>query len=100
MLEEDGFHVLAEAADAASAMAAVHEHRPQLVLLDVQLPDLDGFAVADALARCAGPPTVILTSSRSASDYGTRVGRSPARGFVPKGELSGLVLAEMFDATG
>ena len=100
MLENGGFDVVAEAVDAAGALAAVHEHRPQLVLLDVQLPDLDGFAVAEALAVGADPPVVVLTSSRSASDYGSRIGRSPARGFVPKAELSGPALAELFQAAG
>ena len=100
MLEADGFDVVAEAVDAAGALAAVYEQRPQLVLLDVQLPGLDGFAVAEALALDAFPPIVILTSSRSAADYGSRVGRSPAHGFVPKAELSGPALAELFDATG
>ena len=98
MLEDGGFQVVAEAVDGAGALAAAHEHRPQLVLLDVQLPDLDGFAVAEALALDAFPPVVVLTSSRSSSDYGSRVGRSPARGFVPKADLSGPALAELFAA--
>ena len=100
MLEEDGFRVVAEAVDAAGALAAARLHRPQLVLLDVQLPDLDGFAVAEALAAGTLPPVVVLTSSRSASDYGSRVGRSPAQGFVPKAELSGPALTELFEAAG
>lgn len=100
MLEEGGFSVVAEAGDAASALAAVAEHRPQLVLLDVQLPDLDGLAVAEALAEGDDPPIVVLTSSRNASDYGSRLVRSPARGFVPKAELSGLALTELLRAAG
>jgi len=100
MLENGGFDVVAEAVDAAGALAAVHKHRPQLVLLDIQLPDRSGFAVADTLAVGTDPPVVVLTSSRSASDYGSRIGRSPARGFVPKAELSGPALAELFQAAG
>jgi CheY-like chemotaxis protein len=100
MLEEGGFDVVAEAVDAAGALAAVRDLGPELVLLDIQLPDLDGFAVADALADGAAPPVVILTSSRSAADYGTRVGRSPARGFVPKADLSGPAVAELFHVGG
>lgn len=100
MLEEGGFRVVGEAVDAADALAAAQHLRPQLVLLDIQLPDIDGFAVAEALAGGVLPPVVVLTSSRSASDYGGRVGRSPARGFVSKAELSGLALAELFQAAG
>lgn len=96
MLEDGGFDVVAEADDAAGALAAARDLGPALVLLDIQLPDLDGFAVADALADGATPPVVILTSSRSAADYGSRVGRSPARGFVPKAELSGSAVARLY----
>jgi len=98
MLEDGGFQVVAEAVDGAGALAAARQYRPQLVLLDVQLPDIDGFAVAEALALDAFPPFVVLTSSRSSSEYGSRVGRSPARGFVPKADLSGSALAELFEA--
>ncbi len=100
MLEEGGFDVVGEAVDGAGALVAVHEFEPQFVLLDVQLPDLDGFAVAEILAVGAGAPVVVLTSSRCASDYGSRVRRSPARGFVPKAELSGQGLVELFESAG
>lgn len=95
LLGAEGWNVVGEAADAAGAIAAVHALHPDVVLLDVQLPDRDGFAVAQELALEAQPPAVVLMSTRDASDYGVRVQRAPARGFLPKGELSGAALAAL-----
>jgi CheY-like chemotaxis protein len=94
-LEAEGFAVIGEATDGASALAEVARLRPQLVLLDVQLPDIDGFEVADRLARAGRAPAVVLTSSRQASSYRRRMARSPARAFVTKSELSGELLAAL-----
>ena len=91
MLEAAGFTV-AEAATGAEATAAARAVRPGLVLLDIQLPDFDGFEVARRLAAQAGAPVVVLTSTREASDYGTRISSSPAAGFLPKDQLSGAAL--------
>jgi DNA-binding NarL/FixJ family response regulator len=63
------------------------------VLLDVQLPDIDGFEVAERLARAGDPPTVVLVSARGVSAYRRRLARSPARGFIAKSELSGNALS-------
>jgi CheY-like chemotaxis protein len=93
LLEADGFTVVGEAEDGASAMAAVEELHPELVLLDIVLPDMDGFAVAERLVKNGDGPVVVLTSSREAADFGVRLERSPARGFIHKGELSGRALA-------
>jgi DNA-binding NarL/FixJ family response regulator len=95
LLEADGFEVLGEAADGESALAAAARLLPELVLLDIQLPDLDGFEVAARLAKAADPPAVVLTSSRSASSYRRRLAESPASGFISKGELSGEALAAL-----
>jgi CheY-like chemotaxis protein len=65
---------------------------PELVLLDVQLPGMDGFEVAARLTAGGNGPLVVLTSSRDGSDFGPLVAASGARGFVPKGELSGTAL--------
>jgi DNA-binding NarL/FixJ family response regulator len=89
LLEAEGFDVIGEAEDGASALRAVVELRPDVVLLDVQLPDIDRFDVAARLTGAADAPTVILVSSRDGSDFGPLVTRSGARGFVPKAELSG-----------
>ena len=88
LLECEGYEVVGEAPDGASAIAAARELRPDLVLLDVQLPDRDGFAVArDLTANCVRP-TVIMISSREAADYGPLAVQSGARGFITKAELS------------
>lgn len=95
MLEADGYTVVGEAADGAAAIAAVHELNPDLVLLDVQLPDLDGFEVADRLSAAGAPPAIVLTSTRERSDFGGEIEASPVRGFVTKGELSGETIAAL-----
>ena len=87
-----GFDVVGEAPDGASALAAVRSLRPGLVLLDVQLPDLDGFEVARLLAKEAEPPIVVLVSSRGRAAYGPRLAQAEARGFICKDELSGAAL--------
>src|SRR5262245_38366224 len=94
LLQAEGYTIVGEAVDGASALAAARELKPEVVLLDVQLPDTDGFAVAAELAREQHPPAVVLTSSRDASDFGPLVTESGARGFVPKAELSGETLTE------
>ena len=95
LLEAEGFAVVGEAADGEEAIAAVDRLRPQIVLLDIQLPDHDGFAVAELLAHTPDPPTVVLISSREASAYGPRLEAASAEGFITKGELSGTALASL-----
>ena len=87
--------MIGEAPDGMSAIAAAGELHPDLVLLDVNLPDLDGFDVAARITSVLGAPAVVLTSSRDSSDFGPLVHRSGARGFIPKGELSGAALTEL-----
>ena len=92
LLEADGFDVVGEACDGASGLDAAAELGPQLVLLDVHLPDIDGFEVAQRLTNGGGGPAVVLVSSRDGSDFASLVGRSGAKGFIPKAELSGAAL--------
>ena len=97
MLEAAGFAVVDEAADGASAVAAAHRLRPDVVLLDVLLPDTTGFDVAETLAADPAGPVVVLTSSRSASDLGASIQRSSARGFIAKRDLSGDAFAALIE---
>jgi CheY-like chemotaxis protein len=91
MLEAAGFTV-AEAANGEEAAQTALLMRPNLVLLDIHLPDADGFEVARRLSAQQHCPVIVLTSSRDASDYGSLVAASPAAGFLPKDQLSGAAL--------
>jgi DNA-binding NarL/FixJ family response regulator len=93
LLEADGYDVVGEAEDGRSAVEAVRELKPEIVLLDVQLPDLDGFEVASLITNGGGGPAVVLTSSRDAADVEPYAAASGARGFICKSELSGEALA-------
>jgi DNA-binding NarL/FixJ family response regulator len=95
MLQTEGFDVVGAAADGGSAVELALKLHPQVVLLDVQLPDRDGFAVAAQLAQDAQPPKVVLTSSRDAVAYGRRVAGAPVRGFIAKRDLTGAALAAL-----
>ena len=92
LLESDGWEVVGEAADGHTALTAARELTPDLVLLDVQLPDLDGFEVSRRLRANGQAPMVVMTSSRDACDYGTLATDNGAAGFVPKSELTGAAL--------
>lgn len=96
LLEGAGYLVTGEAADAAEAIAAVAAEAPDAVLLDVQLPDRDGFSVATALTA-AGGPAVVLISAREAEDYGGRIEACGARGFIAKSKLSGAAFTTLLE---
>jgi DNA-binding NarL/FixJ family response regulator len=95
VLEDAGYDVVGEAHDGRSALVAAGDLQPEVVLLDVQLPDVDGFEVAMRLVAEDDAPAVILTSSRDRGEFGGMITGSGARGFLPKGELSGPALAAL-----
>lgn len=95
LLEGEGFDVVAEAADGASALRKAAEAAPDLVLLDIALPDVSGYEVAEQLA--GGPSKVVLTSSRTQSDLGRRVREVRALGFIPKDRLSGETIRALLE---
>jgi DNA-binding NarL/FixJ family response regulator len=98
LLELEGYEVVGEAEDGLSAIAAARMLQPDFILLDVQLPDLNGFEVAQRLSGDAAAPQIVLTSSRDSSDYGPCLASTPACGFVPKAELSAAGIADILAA--
>jgi DNA-binding NarL/FixJ family response regulator len=97
LLEAEGYTVVGEAADSTQAFEAVAELKPAVVLLDITLPGPDGLAVAERLTAGDDSPAVVLISSRDAIEYGPRLARTRARGFIAKDELSGERLAALLD---
>jgi two-component system response regulator EvgA len=97
VLEADGFVVIGEAVDGASGLEAAQALRPDYVLLDIGLPDIEGFEVARTLAVDGPPPWVVLTSSRDARAYGRRLTNGHALGFVPKERISGDAIRALVD---
>lgn len=94
-LENGGFHVVGEAADGHSAAAAIRVLRPDVVLLDVKLPDIDGFVVAAELP--VGGPRIVFTSSRGVASYRRRLAANPAWAFIPKSDLTVEAFAAAVD---
>jgi DNA-binding NarL/FixJ family response regulator len=95
LLESEGYRVVGEAADCASAVEAVRALEPDLALVDVYLPDADGFELAARLLALADPPEVVLTSSRDGAEFQELAAKSGARGFVPKADLSREAIEEL-----
>jgi DNA-binding NarL/FixJ family response regulator len=95
LLQAAGYEVVGEAEDGASAIEAAERLRPNVVLLDVRLPDLDGFEVGRRLAAGEQPPIIVLTSSHAVSSFRRRLDANPSFGFIPKSELSGEALASL-----
>lgn len=97
MLEGEGFEIVGEAEDGSSAIDAVRETQPDVVLLDIALPDLSGYDVAEQLAGSSSK--VVLTSSRAQSDLGRRLRDSSVLGFIPKDRLSGEAIRSLLAGT-
>jgi DNA-binding NarL/FixJ family response regulator len=95
LLSREGFEIAGRAGDGESAVEAVSRSRPDLVLLDVQLPGIDGFDVAQRLVELPHPPGIVMTSTRDARDYGARLIRAPVLGFISKQDLSGDAIAAL-----
>jgi CheY-like chemotaxis protein len=95
LLESAGYRVVGDAPNGAAALEAVSELKPDVVLLDVLLPDMTGFDVAKALATRPERPLVVLTSSRSASDLGVAVRSKHAKAFISKRDLTAAALAAL-----
>ena len=92
VLSQSGFEVIGEAVDGEDALVAAARIEPEIVVLDVQLPGISGFEVARRLCAKPNPPVVVLVSTADAADYGRRIGKSGAVGFITKSNLSGDTL--------
>lgn len=100
LLAAAGYDVVSEAADGQSGVRMARELSPDVVLLDVQLPDLTGFEVVRLVRHAPSPPAVVLISSRDAADYGRQIERSGAHGFISKADLSARTLAAVLGEVG
>lgn len=100
LLAAAGYQVVGEAADGESGVRVARSLSPDVVLLDVQLPDVSGFEVIRQIHGEPDPPAIVLISSRDVSDYGSRVGRSGACGFIAKAELSAQTLEAVLSGCG
>jgi DNA-binding NarL/FixJ family response regulator len=97
LLSSEGYQVVGEAPDGATALALAATLRPELVLLDIQLPDIDGFAVSEALLAANPELKIVLVSSRDRSTYGPRIETSGAAGFIAKADLSVAELERLIE---
>ncbi len=95
LLEEEGFEVVGMAADGTSAVAEARRLQPDVVLLDVGLPDIDGFEVASRLEEAGVRSAIVFTSSRDSADFGPLITDSSARGFIAKADLSGDAVRQL-----
>jgi DNA-binding NarL/FixJ family response regulator len=95
VLAADGFEIVGEAFDAAAAIESVRVLRPEVVLLDIQLPDANGVEVSKEIGALNGNTEIVLVSSRDASYLGDALAECPARGFIPKSELSGAAVRKL-----
>ncbi len=92
VLESEGFVVVGDATSGEAGVAETVRLNPDVVLLDIGLPDIDGFEVAARLRTAGVGSEIVFTSSRDASDFGPLLGEFGARGFIAKAELSGETL--------
>jgi two-component system response regulator EvgA len=100
LLERSGFAVVAEAETGKQGVQQARMRSPDLAIVDVQLPDCDGFEVAEQLSGLSPAPLVILTSSLDGSDFGALVAGSSALGFIPKGDLSARTIEALLASAG
>jgi DNA-binding NarL/FixJ family response regulator len=94
-LESVGYRVVGEAEGSTAGLEAARTLKPELALVDVYMPDGDGFELASRIASLPDAPAVILISSHDASELSDCIAQSPARGFVSKAELSRSAIEQL-----
>lgn len=99
LLNCDGYEVIGEASNGYSGLEAVRRLRPDAAFVDIQLPDIDGFAVATDLRLARVESAVVLISARDVSDYGRALAGCGARGFIAKAELCGDRLRALLEVS-
>jgi two-component system, NarL family, nitrate/nitrite response regulator NarL len=97
ILEADGFRIIGEAADGAVALAEAARLRPDVVFLDIGLPDGSGLDLVRQVRSIAPSAVVVLVSSRPRRDYGERVTGAGAHGFIDKATLTRGMLSALLD---
>ncbi len=97
LLDAEGFAVGGEAPAGAQALAEVDRLAPDLVLLDLHLPDQTGWDVACSITQRPHAPAVVMTSTRDAEDVIARARECGAHGFVPKDDLSAATLGALLE---
>lgn len=101
LLEADGDYAVSEAVSGSAAVTEIARgNRPDLVLLDLGLPGEDAFAVTRELNALAADVVIVLCSVREADEFGGRISRSPAAGFLAKAQLSAVALSRFTAADG
>ena len=100
VLEAGGYRVVAEVGNGAAAVTVAARLRPDVVLLDIGLPDQDGFTTCRQLHAARPDLVVVLCSIRDADEYGDAVASSSAAGFLPKSLLSAEALSRIATSAG
>jgi two-component system nitrate/nitrite response regulator NarL len=100
LLTRRGLLVVADVASGEAAIEAVRRHRPDGVLLDVNLPDRDGLSVTRALVGRSDAPSIVLTSMDALRDPDTALAACGARAFVAKERLAEADLLRLFSPAG
>jgi DNA-binding NarL/FixJ family response regulator len=97
LLEGDEFRVVGEAEDGRDALNAARRLRPDVVLLDVNLPDDDGFTICESMQELPVAPAVVLTSSHEVAAFRRRLQTSRARGFISKRDLTPAAIVSLLE---
>ena len=96
----DGFEVAGEADNGEHAIALVEELKPDLVLMDVQMPGIDGIETTRRITSTPNPPIVVVMSTHESGDYVEVALAAGAVGFVPKSQFGLDTLDEMWTLAG